>query len=929
MSTDQGRRTNDAVIGAEWLHRAVDEHAIVAVTDPSGKITYANARFSAISGYSREELLGQDHRILNSGKHSKQFFVDMWRTISRGDVWRGEVCNRAKDGSLYWVNTTILPIRDSDGVITQHVAIRNDITNQKDYELTVRHLKATLDVVADGIFMFDPHTLQFFYCNDGAVAQVGYTNDELMRMTPLNIKPEFDERRFRRTIKPLIQTPGSTICFETIHRHKNGQDVPVEVVLQYVAAAHQPARFVAIARDITERLANREQLVLAKEAAEQASLAKSQFLANMSHELRTPLHGVIGMSELLIGTELDGAQRELADACLSSGRMLLSLVSDVLDLSKIEADKLELEAHGFELGTLVKDAVGLMSSAIQTKGVELALNIATDAQCNVIGDPTRLKQVLINLLGNAAKFTDSGEIVVRASVRWTGPDRAKFLFTVRDTGAGIPADRLEGLFTPFTQADASTTRNFGGTGLGLAICKSIVEMMGGEIGVESREGAGSTFWFTVDLALADQSRQVGSLSLLRDIRILVADPSSTNTRSLREVLSSWNLRLQTAGDVDEVRTHLKQAGDCGAPIQVLLIDEELYLQDQPFFDNELRLRGGQLHMLLMTGFGSHFEPPSGCAHISKPVKSSLLFDALVSALDKDVQSRGTKLPVRASHLERVARADARILLVEDNTTNQKYACEVLRRAGYSCDLASNGRQAVDAVIAKPYDLVLMDCQMPEMDGFEATRRIRQLEEEGRLPGSLRIIALTANALKGDAEACLEAGMDHYVSKPFEPATLIGHVHTQLNTSHGADHEKVDQSVATALPNEPFNRDRLLQRCMGDLEFVTGMLDSFAAEIPECLVNLRHALTDGDADAARRFAHSVKGAAGMITAETVQSIAAEIEWLSREGELAQARTHLRVLREEVEHCLTFIESDRPSQALPARSPDSSDNVGADS
>ncbi|MDP3538266.1 MAG: response regulator [Azonexus sp.] len=870
---------------------ALDQHAIVSITDPAGTIIYANERFCEISGYGREELIGRNHRIVNSGVHTPELFQDMWGTISLGQVWHGEICNRAYDGRLYWVNATIVPLLDANGRPEQYIGIRTDITDRKLMEAQLSeqlHLvEELIEAIplpvylkdADGRYIRLNRAFELFFQN---------SRENLIGRTLHDLLTPEDARLHVAKDAELFASRGSQTYEAEVHSRDGVRHDTIYRKAALTRRDGSVSGLLGTIIDITERKEAEAAVMQAKDAAEAASRAKSDFLANMSHEIRTPMNGIIGMTDLALDTALTEEQREYLSIVKSSAESLLTIINDILDFSKIEAGKLLVEEISFDLHRVIAETLKTLAMRAHEKGIELVSEILPNVPRQVIGDPSRIRQVLINLIGNAIKFTEKGEIILHTELMKEQDGQALIHLAVRDTGIGIAPDKQQLIFDAFSQEDTSTTRRYGGTGLGLSISRRLVELMGGEVWLESEIGLGSTFHFSVSLKLDDQPPQpIASQIDLRDRHILIVDDNATNRRVLAGMLAAWDVKTQS---VDSGPAALEIMRGSDSIFDCIILDAQMPEMDGYELAKQLHAEHAEAPPMVMLSSAAMRGDSQRCqeAGISgffpKPISSEELLAVLCRVFDGNHSDSPGQRSLLNRHSLRELQHSLDILLVEDHPTNQKLALSLLEKWGHRATLATQGQEALDLFGQYNFDLILMDVQMPVMGGLEATRRIRELEHEKQKPRT-PIIAMTAAAMKDDRDACLAIGMDDYISKPIRVKELL-----EKLLAHGGEIDATDESSLA------FNYGAAL--LTADRETVEIIAEVFLDTWERDIRRLREGVAAGDSALVERTAHSFRGTLASFAADPAIRVAGDLEIRARNRQLDGIIVEIDSLEREI-------------------------------
>ncbi|MBD2040002.1 PAS domain S-box protein [Microcoleus sp. FACHB-672] len=957
-----------ALLESENKYRSVVNslHEVIFQKDANGLWTFLNPAWTEITGFTVEESLGKnfiefihpDDRQINLG-HFESLI-----TLQK-EVIRHEIRYLTKNGGCRWIEVQKRLNLTSDGTVLGVSGTLNDITDRKLIEQALeqerQQLRQIITNAPVAMAMFDTEMRYLAHSNQW-VTDYQLEGHSLMGRSHYEVLPHLSLSQidiYQRALQgQVISKP------EEMFERLDGSQMYLRWAVQPWYSSEGKVGGIVIVTQVID------ELVEARESALEASRMKSQFLANMSHEIRTPMNGVLGMTDLLLSTPLNAEQQDFVRTLRVSGQNLLTLINDILDFSKLEAGEMRLETLDFDLNTCVEEVTDLLAAQANAKGLELFTLVESDVPAALSGDASRLRQVLINLAGNALKFTSQGEVVIHVQ-RWgkeqeneetfsSSPENVKLRFTVKDTGIGIAPADLDKLFQSFSQVDASTTRKYGGTGLGLVICKQLVELMGGEIGVESVEGGGSTFWFTATLekqAASGISQPVQHPEIkIQHRRMLIVDDNSTNRQILRSYANSFGIEVSEAETGTTALTILRQAVASGNPYDVALISLDILGMNGEVFGQLIRFDPALVQTRWISITSMHQRDRAirlldlgfSC-YLIKPIKASKLLNCLKQAIrgnnispsTEEALAAGWGLPARVPPLalkqptqdnpqpvitstdasvkqpaptnhaqdlqppETPAQPPAtlKILLVEDTPINQKVALSQLKVLGYQADCVSDGQQALDRLAQTDYDIILMDCQMPVLDGYKTTQALRLREGESR---HTIVIALTANALKGDREKCLAAGMDDYISKPIDLKSLaaILNRYKPVKEQHQEEITPVlsSSSPVSATPLEvPVDLERLRELSRGDTAFELELLETFMEDAPTYVEEIKQAAETRDVATLCRRAHQLKGASGMVAIRKMPALAAQLESVAQENHLegaAELVTELEAILQQV-------------------------------
>ena len=884
--TSELERRNEAIKRAETRYNeilgAIDRVSIISKTDPYGIITYVNESFERISGYKKEELIGKPHSIVRSPYMSSKIFKEMWETIKKGKIWQGELENRAKDGHLYYVKTSIIPIHDIDGKIIEYLAIREDVTtlvkSKQEVEKRAHLINMILDNEESIVILTKNNHIErinkvffevFPYRDFDEFFKAHKCICELFVEKDGYLKRSTNESAW---FEPILKDPSKTHLAALID--KSGQERIYSVKSKEIVYDEEITYVLHTFHDITE-------VELAKEKAQKAEAAQAQFLANMSHEIRTPMNGILGFTELLAKTNLDPTQKKYLDLIKSSTKTLLHIINDILDFSKISSDKLELEFLEINLRYELESTFELLRSIAMKKNLHYEMSMDKHLHECLVGDPIRLRQVVSNLLSNAIKFTKKeGSVKFSVEIIEETLQYQTLQISVRDTGIGIPKEKIEKIFQPFAQADSSTTRAFGGTGLGLSISKTLVEKMGGDLRVESEVGKGSCFCFEIEMKKCNPTQSLAKILSGMQVMVVADEKDTAILQQVCEVLDSFGI-AHIRVKVEEMKKK---------------VDAKSLLFLLPNANKKIdknRFKNGQIYVIVSKEDEcvEEFE----CIIADERLSSSL-YNIFYASMQHHTSSKEVKI---------VENFKGRILVAEDYDMNRLLLESLFERyPSLEVKFVRNGQEAVEAVLQERYDLVLMDVNMPVMNGVDATKRIREKES-----GHTIIVALTANALKGDKERFIEAGMDDYLTKPIDIQQLDSILQKYIvNTQKDFKKEASQKSLGGASCFEAFRDIRLdvhqiIEKIATKLnlpqEVGRKLVYSFYISLKDAYTQMQEALLVKDYERVMDLTHKLRGSAGTIHLKEIEALMLQIEKVIKEQKQCDLKLALGIIRQYLE------------------------------
>ncbi len=935
------RRTEEKLRESELLYHSLVESLPQNIfrKDMEERFTFANQNFCNLMGRPLEEIVGQTDFDFFPAELAEKYQEDDRRVIAGGKPFQTVEEHVEPGQPTIYVETVKTPLYDHDGNPAGIQGIFWDVTEKKRIENQLAYerdlLRALLDTIPDRIYFKDRDS-RFLRISQALADQFGIADpEEAVGKSDFDYfnrdhaQPAFeDEQKIIETGKPII---GKT------EKETWGDGSVTWALTTKMALRNTEGEILGtfgVSKDITELKQAEEQLSLARDAALETANLKSEFLATMSHEIRTPLNGIIGMTGLLLDTNLNTQQRDFARTVRSSADALLDIINDILDFSKMEAGRLIFEKIDFDLRNVVEDIAELMAERAQTKGIEFGCDIQPDLPTLLRGDSGRIRQVILNLVGNAVKFTNQGEVVIHVSRESETDHAITVRVAVSDTGIGVSRNNADKIFDAFTQADGSTTRRYGGTGLGLAICKQLIEMMGGQIGVDSELGRGSTFWFTLRFDKQDTACEADADGAnLMGRRVLIVDDNATNREIVLLQTRAWGMRAEAVDNGSDAFEELMRAAASDEPYEIALLDMQMPGMDGVQLARKIRSddRLSRTSLAMLTSLGDRFEPEELAragfsALLVKPVKQKRLLDCILDVLagkepilDLSTVSAGTEFLRRSSFSE--GRPKLRILLAEDNSVNQKVALLQLKRLGFTADCVADGGEAVEELKRVPYDVVLMDCHMPVKDGYEATREIRDIERAARaenldIPPAY-IVAMTANAMKGDRDRCLETGMDDYLAKPVEIEELAAALEracarvaeTSPDTLESSPTEtETDKSASEHIDLSVIDGLRELRE-PGEPDPVAELIDLYLNDSPRRIAQMNEALAANDGKSLKVAVHTLKGSSSNLGAKALAQLCGAFEERVGKQDLEGAPDLIQEIADQYQALETILRRER--------------------